>query len=276
MHSALQMMKLLSQAEKDIERGDVTPQQAIFSHLRKRLGDPKRSAGWFETFHQSFWLPGDGSSADEAVFLRRALQLRRGQQVLDCPCGAGRIALELAKSGMHVTGVDLSPAFIRRARTQLARLGLAGEFLVMDMRRLNFENRFHALINWHGSFGYFSDAENTDVLARMSRALRTGGRLVIDVPNREAVLRHFRKIQHGDIEIHSRWDRRRQRIYSIWRAIRDGKRIDSRLSIRLYTPSQYRQMFQRAGLEIETIYGDRSGGPFGRASKRCIVIGRKI
>ncbi|MFI8338870.1 class I SAM-dependent methyltransferase [Streptomyces sp. NPDC085639] len=52
--------------------------------------------------------------------------------VLDVGCGTGSLALLLAGAGHRVTGVDLAPRMVERARAKLAAAGLAGRFLVGD------------------------------------------------------------------------------------------------------------------------------------------------
>ena len=161
---------------------------------------------WFVTFDEALWLKGDDTGQDEAQFIKRALRLRKGQSVLDAPCGAGRIAIHLAKAGCLVTGVDLRETFIRRAKLRFRKERTSGSFKVMDLRELNFNGEFHAVFSWFGSFGYFSDAENLELLRRYATALRPGGRLLIDQPNRENILRHFRHSdQRGNFKMSTKW-----------------------------------------------------------------------
>jgi hypothetical protein len=47
------------------------------------------------------------------------------------------------------------------------------------------------------------------------------------------------------------------------------------MSIRLYTPAQFRRLFAQAGLQVETMYGDRQGREYHRGSRRIHVVGRK-
>jgi ubiquinone/menaquinone biosynthesis C-methylase UbiE len=54
------------------------------------------------------------------------------QQALDVGCGTGSLALELARLGHSVTGVDLAPAMVARAREKLTAAGLQAQFLVGD------------------------------------------------------------------------------------------------------------------------------------------------
>ena len=75
------------------------------SHVRRRLSlllrgvDRRRALG---RRHR-----GDPRSARPA---------EQGRGILDAPCGHGRIARRLAVAGMHVTGVDLTPAYLEQAR----------------------------------------------------------------------------------------------------------------------------------------------------------------
>ena len=57
----------------------------------------------------------------EVDFLVDALGLEPGMRVLDVGCGPGRHSLALARRGIAVHGVDLSPDFIALARAGRAR-----------------------------------------------------------------------------------------------------------------------------------------------------------
>ena len=233
-------------------------------------------AEWTKHFAEDLWLKPDDVGVEEAAFIRKALHLRRGQSVLDAPCGAGRIAIHLAHAGCRITGVDLRPAFTARALARFRCEKRPGCFIVMDLRHMNFHSEFHGAYSWSGSFGYFTDSENVDVMKRYARALRKGGRLLIDQPNRENLLRHFvPSRQNGNVTTSAHWDARTQRVDSDWVVQRDGKREHNHMSIRLYTPVQMHRLFQQAGLRVEAMYGARTGEPYERSSKRLIVVGRK-
>jgi SAM-dependent methyltransferase len=231
---------------------------------------------WFSAIDESLWLQPDERGAEEAAFIRKALRLRKGMSVLDAPCGAGRVCVHLAHAGCDVTGVDVNPRFIVRARKRFRAEKVKGMFAVMDLRKLDFEAEYHGIFNWGGSFGYFSDEENFDVVRRYARALRPGGRLLIDEVNRENVLRNFRaKQQSGRVTMSARWDAKTQRVHSNWVISKSGRRVNNRFFIRLYTPAQMCALFDRAGLEIDALYGGRVGEKYGRTSRRLIVVGRK-
>ncbi|MEE8374347.1 MAG: class I SAM-dependent methyltransferase [Dehalococcoidia bacterium] len=231
---------------------------------------------WFATLDDSMWLRPDEQGRDEAAFVKRVLRLRKGQSVLDAPCGAGRVACHLAKMGCRVTGVDLKGAFVGRAQERFHKEGLAGRFAVMDLRHLDFTGEFDGVVNWGGSFGYFTDAENVDVLGRYAKALRPGGRIVIDQPNRERVLRNFVAEMHPSERMthRTRWDEKAQRV--ITERILDGKNDPRNASsMRLYTPGQIGRLFERVSLDVEGLRGSLFGDTYRRSSRRMIVVGRK-
>ena len=230
---------------------------------------------WFETMDDRLWLKPDAVGEDEARFLKDALHLRKGQAVLDAPCGAGRIAVHLARAGCLVTGYDLREAFIGRADKRFRQAGLKGTFVVGDLRKMDFRGDFHAAFNWLGSFGYFDDGGNLEVVRRYARSLLPGGRLLIDQPNREFLLRNFIPVRDaGSMTVRNRWDREAERIVSE-RVIDGVSAPKNRSSMRLYTPSQMRLLLEEAGLKIETIYGSFAGDGWRRSSRRMITVARK-
>ena len=230
---------------------------------------------WFETMDDDLWLRPDEVGQDEAHFLKDALHLRQGQAVLDAPCGAGRIAVHLARAGCHVTGYDLREAFIARATKRFRDAGLDGAFVIGDLRTMDFQGEFHAAFNWLGSFGYFDDGGNLEVAKRYARALLPGGRLLIDQPNREFLIRNFVAVRDaGSLTVRNRWDREAERVISE-RVIGGVSAPRNRSSMRLYTPLQMRLLLEEAGLRAEAMYGSSAGDGWRRSSRRMITVARK-
>jgi SAM-dependent methyltransferase len=144
-----------------------------------------RRREWFRDFFDASYVAQlreekpPAQSRREVDFVLKALALARGARILDVPCGYGRHASALARRGFRVVGVDLSRAMIAEARRRFAE-GPRLVFLQRDMRRLRFRAEFDAVVNLYTSFGYFTPAENRAALRRLARALRPGGRLLID------------------------------------------------------------------------------------------------
>ncbi len=231
---------------------------------------------WYETLPDDLWLKPDGEGVEEAEFIRRVLRLRKGSAVLDAPCGAGRIAIHLAHAGCVVTGTDLRRSFTKRAAARFRNERRRGRFITMDLRDMEFAGEFDGICSWLGSFGYFDEAGNLDVMARYARALRKGGRLLVDQVNRENVLRHFRPlVESGSLRVEHRWDPKGERVVSVYVSKAKSRKRLGTSSMRLYTPGQTRRLFEQVGLVVEDVYGSFAGGPYRRSSRRLIVVGRR-
>jgi cyclopropane fatty-acyl-phospholipid synthase-like methyltransferase len=241
---------------------------------------------WYRDLDDRLWLLADEMPPEQARFIKRALGLRKGQRVLDVPCGAGRTSLALAKLGVEVTGVDLRSKFTNRAKRRFRKEGLSGTFLVGDMRELDFDGEFHGVVNWFSSFGYFSETQNLDVLRRFARAVRPGGRVLIHQVNREYTLRHFyketrqtlrqaRRRGPGTLVIRRRWHPKSEYFQSTWTLEVKGQRRSYQVWQRAYTPKQFRALFTRAGLRVEAVYGSTQCEAYRRSSRSLFIAGRK-
>jgi len=128
----------------------------------------------------------------EIDFLVNALALESGQEVLDVGCGPGRHALELARRGIRVFGVDASEDFVRLARDAAAAEGLDVAFEVLDVRMLDLQERFDAVICLcQGGFGLLGGRDEIDVFGRIVRAAVPGGGIAVSAFHAPFALRHL-------------------------------------------------------------------------------------
>jgi SAM-dependent methyltransferase len=138
------------------------------------------SEHWYRTFLDTV---DPARTAAEVAFLERQLPLSSHSRILDLFCGRGRHAIRLAEAGYRVTGVDWNATALASAR---ADAGSRARFMHMDVRNIGqLRQRWDAVIVMWASFGYFSHEENVALLAGAAGALRPGGRLVLDVQNRD-------------------------------------------------------------------------------------------
>jgi len=138
------------------------------------------SPEWYRTFLDL--IPSEQTEI-ELAFVERHLPLVTYPFVLDLCCGPGRHAASLVRRGYRVLGVDSNRNAVARARADAPQ---GATFEVLDMRQLDsIHGRFDAVVNlWH-SFGYFDDATNEEILRQVYAKLRSGGRAILDVYNRE-------------------------------------------------------------------------------------------
>src|SRR5690606_35121679 len=111
--------------------------------------------------------------------------------VLDAPCGAGRHSLELAARGYDVLGIDFNPTVLAAARSAARARKLEAEFQLQDLRELNAEEQYDAVICLWTSIGYFSEEDNERVLLNLARAVKPGGHLFLDLVVLESLCAKF-------------------------------------------------------------------------------------
>ena len=219
----------------------------------------------------------DAGAPAEAELVVRLLELRPGMEVLDLACGHGRMAMQLAARGMRVTGLDSSPVFLGQARADARAAGADVTFVEGDMRSLPWTERFDAVLSWFTAYGYFDDAGNRRVLAEVARALRPGGRFVLELNHRDWVLRNFRPADLAaelgdDLVLDTREIQPLTgRVTTRRTIIRDGKVRRVPFTVRMFTYPELRDWLLQAGFTSVDVYGEE-GTPFTLESRRMIVV----
>jgi len=116
----------------------------------------------------------------QIAWLVERLGLTAGDRVLDLACGPGLYAAELGRRGVVVTGVDVSPAAIREARSRCA--GLPCDFTCSDMRSIDLaDGGFDAALILFGQLAVQAPSDVEALLVRVRDALGRNGRLVVEV-----------------------------------------------------------------------------------------------
>ena len=220
----------------------------------------------------------------ESAFVHRVLQLRRDAEVLDLCCGHGRHAVILALTGLRVTGLDLSEAYLERAEAIAASAGVDLPLVRSDMRELPFEGRFDAVINIFTSFGYLnSDEEDQKVLHQVAKALKPGGQFLIDLINREWVVSNYVREERKVVPNGTVYEERRE-IDLLHSRINNSFTVTSPdgtahhtdgLTIRLYSLTELVRKLEAAGLVYRTVYGGYELERYGVESRRMIVVADK-
>lgn len=242
-------------------------------------------AEWFEGFFGGLYThvlaaQDETKSRQQARLVKRLLGARRGQRVLDIPCGMGRLTIPMAKMGLAMTGVDLVPAYIRRAGRAARRERTQVRFIRGDMRHIDFHEEFDAAFNWFTSFGYFSDAGNLAFLRRVLAALKPGGRFLVDVVNISFILAHScprsdETIAGVRVRMSARWDGRARRMRNTWTFSKGEVTERHRFSLRMFTGTELRGLLRRAGFREIRLYGRPPLGRFTRHSRRLVAVARK-
>jgi len=118
-------------------------------------------------------------------WIAATLGLQPGAGVLDLGCGPGLYASRLAGKGLRVTGVDYSRRSITYASDFALQHGLDIIYRYQNYLELTDENRYDAALLIYGDFCPLNPAQRVVLLKNVRRALKPGGRFVLDVSTRE-------------------------------------------------------------------------------------------
>lgn len=123
----------------------------------------------YEAQHAFVWQLGAG--------LIEVLAPQPGERILDLGCGTGQLTHQIAERGADVLGVDASPEMIGQARQNYPRL----RFALQDGASMSFDGEFDAVFS-NAALHWITNAEGA--ADSMGRALRVGGRLVLEMGGR--------------------------------------------------------------------------------------------
>ncbi|HET6150272.1 MAG TPA: methyltransferase domain-containing protein [Polyangia bacterium] len=256
--------------------------------LAERPRRPKRSKPWFEEIFDEDYLRTlpfmtAQQTMKEVTFIEGALEAPSGAEILDVGCGYGRHAIELVQRGLNVTGLDLSLPLLIRAADEAQRRALSVNFVHADMREMPFDRKFDGAYSMLTSFGYFDEEANLKVAEGVARALKPGGRFLLDVVNRDYVVADLPSriwwegtgcvvLEEVDFNFHtSRVVTRRSVVFE------DGRQLEQEISVRAYSLHELGRLLRHAGFRVLDISGSLStrGRFLGVNSRNLLVLSEK-
>jgi SAM-dependent methyltransferase len=258
------------------------------SAASKIEGKGTRGKPWFvdlfdEDYLRTLPFLTPQATQSEAEFVIDAMGLSPGAQVLDVGCGYGRHAMELAARGFHVVGLDLSTPLLVRGGEEAQRRGLEINFVRGDMRELDFDAQFDGAYCLFSTFGYFDDETNKKTVANIARALKPGGRVMIEILNRDYVIADLptRVWWEGEgcvvleeVELNyfsSRIQVNRSVVFD------DGRQLEQEISVRAYSLHEVGKLMHAAGFRVLEVSGGyhTRGRFFGNQSRHIIVLAER-
>jgi D-alanine-D-alanine ligase len=255
----------------------------------------KVDSDWWKTLFDETYLITDARTVcDEKLtcrevdFLEYALKPKKTWPILDLCGGQGRHSLELSRRGQEdVTVLDYSEALINLGRERAREEGLNVRFVQGDARDTGLPDQgFKIVFLMASSFGYFVDeGEDRKIVEEIFRLLMPKGLVLLDLPNREYVLKNFTPkswheaneaivvCRHREVE--------GDIVYGREMVISKHKGLirDATYCTRLYSPEKITGLLTSAGfssVHIERGFSvQEKGEDCGLTTHRVFVIARK-
>ena len=204
-------------------------------------------------------------SVTEDVGFYVDLAVQAGEPVVELGVGTGRIAIPTALAGVRVIGVDSSDGMLAVCRARAERAGVADllDLRLGDLRDPPVDERvdlvtcpFRALLHLR------ADADRLAALRAARELLEPGGRLAFDV---------FEPSAEDVAETHGRWLEREPGIFeradwdltarTLTLSVR-GAEGATTMTLAWLSPPEWRVLIERAGFEVEALYGWFDARPY--------------
>ncbi|NJM08347.1 class I SAM-dependent methyltransferase [Candidatus Gracilibacteria bacterium] len=233
---------------------------------------------------------------DDLLFYRE-LGRRSGGPLLELMCGSGRVLVPLAEDGFTITGVDISPAMLARARARIKDAALAeratlieGDVATVALPEAHFALAFVAI----NSFMHLDAVKDQlAVLENARRALKRKGSLVLDLFNPDP-LAIAREDNHLSLDRSYQLDGKQvqkfvaidsdmasqiSRVTYLYDEI-DAQGMLSRrtmqFNMRWFYRYELEHLLSRAGFSVRAVYGSYDLDEYNSSSPRLIVVAAPV
>ena len=224
--------------------------------------------GWLEFFdnHAPVYMDQwyTQGTIEDVDFLLEALNLPVGSHILDVGCGTGRHAVELAKRGYQVAGVDFSLGMLAEAEKAAREAGVKVEWIHADATQFQSAKTYDAAICMlEAAFGLHpTDGDPMEhdlaILRNVHTALRPGARFMLHATN------GFKRIREIDQERISSGNFDPVTMLNVatltWDTPEGKKQVHAK--IKSWVPPELGMILRTAGFEVEHIWSGNLGlGP---------------
>jgi SAM-dependent methyltransferase len=251
--------------------------RAVIDRAYRQISYTPLVAEWWQTFFDDDYLriwegaEAPGKTEAQVSGLWNLLGLTAGSNILDAPCGYGRISRALAERGARVLGVDFSADLLQEAERR--RGDIASDRLSYarhDLRTPLGASGFDAALNIFSSLGYGVEADDIAILSTLRNAVRPGGLVFVETNQRDATVvklyngsKPSGRLPDGTLLVEEvKFDPVAGRVESTWYWSGPNGSGEKHASIRLYTATELVRLLEAAGLRLRSAHNGCSPEPF--------------
>ena len=140
--------------------------------------DPDAQESFLEWARGGSW-PSREQSSSEVDEIERLVGLAPLARILDVGCGNGRHAIEFARRGYEVTGIDIAAAYLDEARATASKEKLSVEYRLQRGSEFSDEGTYDFALAFDHTLGFMPDAELHAHLSRIRSALTCSGSFLL-------------------------------------------------------------------------------------------------
>lgn len=210
--------------------------------------------------------------------------------ILELACGTGRMLVPMAKAGLDVTGLDVSPAMLAGAHARARHLDTSVRVTTGDMRGFQFSRPFALVFVAVNSLLHLTSTQDLrSCFASVRNALRPDGWFVFDIhnfaasrltrlPDQRHQVGRYMSPMHGSLLVEElcRYDAATQLLHRTW-FYSTPSRPDFRdveFAMRVVFPEELQAPLELEGFRLEARCGDLDYSPFHSDSPRQVCIVR--
>ncbi|MEI6949665.1 class I SAM-dependent methyltransferase [Paraflavisolibacter sp. H34] len=248
------------------------------------------SDNWYENFFQGInceiWenaLPAD-TTLQEVAFLVSEWNLQPGRHILDIPCGFGRHAVELAKRGYPVTGIDISETFIQKLTDKIRSESLNIEAIQADILSVPLREQFSGALCLGNSFGYFNRDKMKLFVEKVAASLYTGAKFVIHSGMlAESILPHLSRHANNNtysfgaitMEVNNSYSVQESCLISRLLYTKEGRTEEHAFKHYVFTLGEVKSLLQQSGLRTIATYSSISREEFRLGDPQVYLVAGK-
>ncbi|MFS0868803.1 class I SAM-dependent DNA methyltransferase [Paenibacillus xylanilyticus] len=225
-----------------------------------------------------------GGEIEKYHFYLEVANLNPGE-VLELACGTGLTTIHLAKSGIVITGVDISSEMLEHARVKAQ--GLPVDFIEADARTFNSEKQFSMIYLTGNAFqAFLSDEDQIALLETVYKHLEPNGIFVFETRNPtgtdlsdegETIWGEFIDKDGMKVKVSGMQSYDEKKHIMHWVTFRDwgSKRTTSRIACRFTDNDTLKRLLTNQGFSIECQYSDWDKTLYTSLSPSIISVCRK-